>query len=573
MNDLVVRLLLKTQGFDADLGKAKKSAGDFASQIGGRLASAVGKFAAGIGVAMGGMEAFNRVMRSSQTLSDTFDNSMNALKGSVDAFFQSISTGNWDAFNGGLMQTISNMYKVSSMQDMLADAKLTMGFDTKQFEREYVRLEGIIDDESKSKGEREAAFAEMEALIGRFKDRVQKTASGAAETLVAEMNAKFGQNFTLADLEKYITEVNNEFLNTETLQRLNKYKEELAKFKPGDSRAVDGGYVLTEKQYKERNAELEKMRILQNDNDESRRNMLAQLEYANDLYRQADEYLKRSLEKQNKIASLNKGSSASGGITSAVAGSLAAIDAEIKKAQQEYANTASAAAREAAMKTIQELQNKKGLIELHARVTMPGVGNGKSGSLAALAGGLPTTLGQSPLSIDKEEIKNTEDYANAINSVANALTAVSTATGEGAAAFLSWASSVMTATAQAVQAIHTVVAAKTAEAAASAGASAASTPVVGWLMIGGAIAAALAAFSKIPKFAEGGVVGGSSYFGDKLLARVNSGETILTNKMAGRALSMIEGGSNVRVTGDVRLNGKDIYISLRNYMASSGNKL
>ena len=221
------------------------------------------------------------------------------------------------------------------------------------------------------------------------------------------------------------------------------------------------------------------------------------------------------------------------------------------------------------MKTIQELQNKKGLIELQARVSMPSVGNGKSGSLAALAGGLPTTI---PLTVKKEDVKNTVDYADAINSVANALTAVSTATGEGAAAFLSWASSVMTATAQAVQAIQTVVAAKTAEAAASAGASAASTPVVGWLMIGGAIAAALAAFTKIPKFANGGIVGGSSFFGDKLLARVNSGEMILNQGQQARLLSMTEGG-NVRVTGDVRLNGKDIYISLRNYMASSGNKL
>jgi hypothetical protein len=87
------------------------------------------------------------------------------------------------------------------------------------------------------------------------------------------------------------------------------------------------------------------------------------------------------------------------------------------------------------------------------------------------------------------------------------------------------------------------------------------------------VATIASVFSSLPKFADGGVVGGSSYFGDKLIARVNSGETILTNKMAGRALSMIEGGSNVRVSGDVRLNGKDIYISLRNYMSASGNKL
>lgn len=573
MNDLIVRLLLKTDGFDANLGKAKRSTENFAANIGGKAAAAVGKFAAGIGIAMSGVEAFNKVMRSTQTLSDAFDNNMNALKGSVDAFFQSLASGNWDAFNGGLLETIRNMKQVSAMQDMLADAKLTMGYDTRKFEREYVRLEGIINDESKSKGEREAALAEMDALVARFKDRVQKTAEGAAKTLVAEMNAKFGQNFTIADLEKYITEVNNEFLDTETLQRLNKYKETLEKFEPGGSRAVEGGYVVTKKQYQAMNAELEKMRILQDDNDESRKKMLEQLEYAVNLQRQGDEFLKRSLEKHTKIANLNKGTGGSTKVE-AVAGSIAAIDAEIRRLQQEYANTASAAAREAAAKAIAELQRQKGVIELQARVTMPSVGNGKSGSLAALAGGLPTTLGSTPLmDISKEDIKNTEDYAGAINSVANALNAVSMATGEGAAAFLSWASSVMTATAQAVQAIHTVVAAKTAEAAASAGASAASTPVVGWLMVGGAIAAALAAFTKIPKFAEGGIVGGSSYFGDKLLARVNSGEMILNQGQQARLLAMTNGGGNVRVSGDVRLSGKDIYVSLRNYMSSSGNKL
>lgn len=79
-------------------------------------------------------------------------------------------------------------------------------------------------------------------------------------------------------------------------------------------------------------------------------------------------------------------------------------------------------------------------------------------------------------------------------------------------------------------------------------------------------------FSSLPKFADGGIVGGSSYFGDKLLARVNSGEMILNQKQQSRLLSLTEGGG-VRVSGDVRLSGKDIYISLRNYMSASGNKL
>ena len=87
------------------------------------------------------------------------------------------------------------------------------------------------------------------------------------------------------------------------------------------------------------------------------------------------------------------------------------------------------------------------------------------------------------------------------------------------------------------------------------------------------VATVASVFASLPKFADGGIVGGSSYFGDKLIARVNSGEMILNQGQQARLLAMTNGGGNVRVSGDVRLSGKDIYVSLRNYMSSSGNKL
>lgn len=519
MSDIITRLLLNTGDYDSKMAKAKKSSNDFASNIGSKAVSAVGKFAAGVGIAMGGVEAFNKIMGSSQTLGDRWNNTLAACRGTIDSFFQSLATNNWGAFNQGLVQTIENMYQLSALKDQLSDARLSMGFEQRAFEREYVRLEGVIDDETKSKGVRSAAFAEMEKLVADFKARVEATGKGAAEVLVKEMNTRFGQDFTLGDIETYIREVNNEFLNTETLQQLNKYKKTLSKFQGGSY--VLQGEVLNEEQYKKRNPFLERMRLLQEDGDESRKRMVEDYEYMLELFQRADEYLKRSLEKQNKIASLNK---------ETVAVMEKAISPFTGGLKQDKTN------------------------------------------FSSLAGGLPTTLGETPFVATKSSVKNVEDYAAAINSVASALTAVNTVTGEGAAAFFSWASSVMTSSAQAVQAIRTVIAAKTAEAAATAGASAASTPVVGWLMIGGAIAAALAAFSQIPKFAEGGIVGGSSYVGDKLLARLNSGEAVLTQSQQARALALMDGG-NVRISGDVRLSGKDIYISLRNYMANSGNRL
>lgn len=532
MSDILTRLLLNTGDYDAKMNKAKKSSNDFASSIGSKAVAAVGKFAAGVGVAMGGVEAFNKMIGSSQTLGDRWNNTLAACKGTVDAFFQSLATSNWGAFNQGLVQTIENMYQLSALKDQLSDARLSMGFEQRAFEREYVKLEGIINDETKSKSARTAAFVEMQKLVADFKTKVEATGKGAAETLVKEMNTKFGQEFTLGDIETYIREVNNEFLNTETLQRLNQYKQTIEDMrKAGEVTTVTpyGSVTKVTKSaldqidaFRKANPFLEKMRLLQEDGDASRKGMVQDYEYMLELFQRADEYLKRSLEKQTKITSLNKENVVS-----------------VEKAVNKYTGQA--------------------------------LTQGKT-SLAVLAGGLPTTLGATPAVGTKQQTTNVEGYANAINSVANALNAVNTVSGEGAEAFFSWASAVMTSSAQAVQAIQTVIAAKTAEAAASAGASAASTPVVGWLMIGGAIAAALAAFSKIPKFAEGGVVGGSSYVGDKLLARVNSGECVLTQAQQSRALALMDGG-NVRVSGDVKLSGKDIYIVLRNHMKSSGDKL
>ena len=85
----------------------------------------------------------------------------------------------------------------------------------------------------------------------------------------------------------------------------------------------------------------------------------------------------------------------------------------------------------------------------------------------------------------------------------------------------------------------------------------------GWLAlvtVPAAIAAILAAFSSIPKFAQGGIVGGNSTQGDKVLARLNSGEGVLT----ATGLESLHDASNPRnrrnihVTGVLRGRGRDL---------------
>ncbi len=124
----------------------------------------------------------------------------------------------------------------------------------------------------------------------------------------------------------------------------------------------------------------------------------------------------------------------------------------------------------------------------------------------------------------------------------------------------------------------TEVAANTAKGASAAGASAASLPFP-WniVAIGGAIAAAIAAFAVIPKFAGGGIVSGGPTSGDKILARVNAGEMILNGSQQSNLFEAINsgqlgGGKTLSSTVTTKVRSKDLILTINNELKSQGKK-
>ena len=71
------------------------------------------------------------------------------------------------------------------------------------------------------------------------------------------------------------------------------------------------------------------------------------------------------------------------------------------------------------------------------------------------------------------------------------------------------------------------------------------------MAIGGAIAAAIAAFAAIPKFAGGGIVQGNPT-GDMNLARVNGGEMILNGSQQATLFQIANGKGLKTKEGTVR---------------------
>lgn len=105
-------------------------------------------------------------------------------------------------------------------------------------------------------------------------------------------------------------------------------------------------------------------------------------------------------------------------------------------------------------------------------------------------------------------------------------------------------------------------------------------PFVGVGIATGQVAAMTAAmttqkalWSSMFSFAEGGIVGGGSHYGDKLLVRVNSGEMILNGTQQRRLFNLLDGSGATKTTSmgiEWRLRGADIYGSLKNYSKIKG---
>lgn len=168
----------------------------------------------------------------------------------------------------------------------------------------------------------------------------------------------------------------------------------------------------------------------------------------------------------------------------------------------------------------------------------------------------------------QKNINEADDYASSIANIASAFGMLSGAAQDDQTAMAQWAL-------QTIGNIANVVSQTMSLAAARAAAGGAQAGFPGMLVaIPTAIAAVISAFTSFPKFADGGIVGGSSYFGDKLLARVNSGELILNQKQQESLYHMTEEDRGGGVTiGFDRVRGSDIYLALKNYMKDTGKKL
>lgn len=577
MSDIVTRLLLKTNDFDANLENSKKNVSGFQNKI-TSMSSVAGagimKFVGAIGVAVTLSEGFNKVMNSSQTLGDEYARTMDGLKGGVDQFFYSIGSGDWTPFMNGLAETIRLAREAYNTMDQLGNTKMSFSYFDAKNQATVQEQITILKDKDSTEEQKKAArelldktLKDQEEIVGQYKRRSQN----AVQAMVKAAIGLDGIDVSAIDIDKVLRLDVSSVGDQQKAQLAKQYKDFIdeydrlkAKFTTYET--VGSGMNVHTVSTTDTNALSKAISP-----------MLAKyqdaIQYNAILVKKSDEWLQnlinvstaaeaadRNLSSMTKAA--NRASQSGTGGKSPKEepkeGSIAWYDTQITEQNKKLIAETDMQARSAIQATINELESKR--INLKFVVEQETFKNAH-GEMKDSTLSLPVkptykdkvpTHGKEgknfklpkydPL-FKKEDIDMNERYGESLSAVGSIMGSLSGITNESAAAYLQWGANVISSIAQAIPAIQSLITAKQTEAVVSGVASAAETPVVGWLLAGAAVAAVVAAMASIPKFATGGIVPGTSFTGDKVPALLNSGEMILNGSQQSSLFQMLNSGS------------------------------
>lgn len=598
--DLIAKLRLEDREWNNTINKAKSSVKGFesaskksfngASSGADLLGKGLGKISGYVAGAVTAMETFNKVINSNATLQDEYNNTIKGLSSSVDTFFNSLTTGDFSSFENGLINLIK---RSKEFQESLANIQKLQITTSTQYDRTDARkneLEAIIEDESKTITERINAQKELDKLLmmgiadireastitrKELKNMINYFAGGNAE-FVNEDNAEklINQLYNpYSELSKTIKEyandrsiVSDNLGNSLKKADISFYQKQIETKKSFDSKYTD----------EEQRKYDELLRIQSKLTDETYLQFKDLFDNINDLIDKSGTWEKDRTGAKNEINDALSGSTTSTSTKNNAEkifdeNSIAYLQQNINKLKKEFEEAGNDGLRAGLNKAIKEAETQLQMLKLRASkqelITDNTFSNKNSyrNPLADIESGYIPKI--QPINEDATDSLN--GYQAGLEGIASMLTSVNQLTNEGTASWLNYGANVLTTIGSILTQLPELNSLLATKVVLEGAASAASTPVVGWITAIGAIASLIAAVSSIPKFATGGIVGGSSLVGDNVLVGVNSGEMILNKRQQANLFNLLDGkytgnsatNQNVKFT----ISGKELVGVLSNY--------
>ena len=598
--DLIAKLRLEDREWNNRINKAKSSVKSFESaskkSFSGAgsgadlLGKGLGKISGYVAGAVTAMETFNKVINSNATLQDEYNNTIKGLSSSVDTFFNSLTTGDFSSFENGLISLIK---RSKEFQESLANIRKLQITTSTAYDRTDARkneLEAIIEDESRTITERINAQKELDKLLmmgiadireastitrKELKNMINYFAGGNAE-FVDENNAEklINQLYNpYSDLSKTIKEYANDrsIVSDNLGNSLKKADISFYQKQIETKKSFDTKYTQEEQRKYD-----ELLRIQSKLTDETYLQFKEMFDNLNDLIDKSGTWEKDRTGARDEI---NDALSATTTSTSTKnnaekifdEGSIAYLQQNINKLKKEFEEAGNDGLRSGLNAAIKEAETQLQMLKLRASKQELIVDNTFSNKNKFRNPTADLSSGYIPKiePINEEATDSLSGYQSGLEGIASMLTSVNQLTNEGTASWLNYGANVLSTISNLLTKLpelNAMLATKTVLEGAS---SAAQTPVVGWITAIGAIASLIAAVSSIPKFATGGIVGGSSLIGDNILVGVNSGEMILNKRQQANLFNLLDGkytpntatNQNVKFT----ISGKDLVATLNNY--------
>lgn len=605
------------KGLRSELSNFSTAGADLQGQFAGMLKGA-GALAAGFMTLQTAGEAIRNTIASTQATGDAFAVMMEGAKGATDHFFQSIASGDWSNLISGMREAVRLAEDYAIAMDSAGDAKDALTYIQAKTGADIMSNKAIIEDPDASKADKAKALegigrAEQELKIAteHAKEEFRKAAEAAFRKAIG---TDFAHKLTEADFIEYSTGygVGRDKEFNEYSARIKEYQRRAAAVNTSTAHTPYGAVTTTARTedakiaerelqaYRDQNKELEaKWQILNRLTDAERQEVVSKFgeayaaQTALATAQITENRLKRKLDRQDGAAARDAAKN-----QIFPEGSIARAEQDLKALQDKLTKTTSTTMRALLRDQIKELQDiiaemqtgqAKGANKARQLLAINALEGDEPGSAQETwHGGIysavqkrktPIKLStEAPKGLDpskmrkikspydlyikgvKEAKEANEALSDSMGLVGDALGTVGNAVGGSAGDMLRWGATLLQTIAKVMPQIAAITAAEGKRTIVS---SAASSAFGGPVAVAASVASVMGVLASIPKFERGGVVGGSSYYGDKILARVNSGELIANSDQQRRIWQQMQEGraeiqTNVNVGGEFRLRGSDL---------------
>lgn len=568
---------------------ATKKSSDSTTTYDGSLGSLIGvakKLAPAIGGVVAIQKTFTEVINGSQTSSDFFNSTLSTSKNVLKEFASAIATFDFSAFNAGLDAMIQKGYDAAAAIDQLGNTIMSYNVKSAKANQKLSAARAILSDPNSTKEQIAQAKKDMRDALTELKSAAGVMMDDYENALIAEVNARGGSlsgEGALAILDKWLevdTATNRDQIKAAAQAGYDAYVQEL--------NALNSRYTVTTtmpttwgaSSMSTVNRTPDYQRELASLNDKYK----DQVAYHVLLEKYTDDELQKLGEQRIAMINLNGqidayessmnrlnnrrptgGGNGGGNTSNALVGSVTQIKQAITETEklkdEQVVGTDEWWKQVRALEALNEELAKAQSYEKRLTTEVPQLVPITNPIVGQVKGPEMKLAGKSPFEQYQEQVKNfaeqykksmqtVSEYSQVLNGIGSVFNALGSTMDENGQQWMQFAGTVAQSVARMLPQLMSLVIGNEAAAMAEGTASSAGLPFPANLVaIASIIAELIAVFASIPKFADGGIIGGNTSIGDYNIARVNSGEMIMNGSQQKRLFNILDGNAGMISSG------------------------